>query len=258
MNAKRGRRLDRRAAERVARGDWAAGGPGLQALLSAASGPARPDELTREDATVAAFRTAQAGAAVAVAFVETTPPRRRVVIKTTLAKLLTTKIAVAVAATAAVTVGGVATVAATTGGGTGTGAGAATSASTAAGPSHSEARESSELPSGAHAGDQTGDRPATQPAPSPNLTGLCHAYTAGAGADHGKALDNPAFTVLITTAGGRDKVDGYCATLLDDHSASGTPMPSTTPTSTGRDHSDDTHPGSDPTAHATTPAHPSH
>jgi hypothetical protein len=48
------------------------------------------------------------------------------------------------------------------------------------------------------------------------MTGLCNAFAAGAGSDHGKALDSPAFTALISTAGGRDRVDAYCAQLLAD------------------------------------------
>lgn len=54
---------------------------------------------------------------------------------------------------------------------------------------------------------------------APSLVGLCHAYSSGNKAEHGKALDNPAFTVLITTAGGRDKVDAFCTTLLADPNA---------------------------------------
>ena len=38
--------------------------------------------------------------------------------------------------------------------------------------------------------------------PNPNLNGLCHAWLAGAGAEHGKARTNPAFSVLVATAGG--------------------------------------------------------
>jgi hypothetical protein len=50
--------------------------------------------------------------------------------------------------------------------------------------------------------------------PSPSLQGLCHAYGAGVGSNPGKALENPAFTALITAAGGKDKVSSYCTTLL--------------------------------------------
>ncbi|HJP79360.1 MAG TPA: hypothetical protein VJ914_34120 [Pseudonocardiaceae bacterium] len=47
--------------------------------------------------------------------------------------------------------------------------------------------------------------------PAPDLVGLCHAYTAGAG--NGGALP-PAFTDLVDVAGGQAKVSAYCATLL--------------------------------------------
>ena len=53
-----------------------------------------------------------------------------------------------------------------------------------------------------------------QGSPSPSMVGLCHAVDAGNKDDHGKALENPAFTALVTAAGGKDKVDLFCATLL--------------------------------------------
>jgi len=135
-------------------------------------------------------------------------------IKTMLAKLLTAKLAVAAAAAAAVAAGGVAAVAATgnlpgspdehstsTPATTADSAKPGGPATEATGSSHGEAKESGAVPSGS---------------PSPSLVGLCHAYTAGAGSDHGKALESPAFTVLITTAGGKDKVDAYCVKVLAD------------------------------------------
>lgn len=58
------------------------------------------------------------------------------------------------------------------------------------------------------------------PSPTPSLKGLCNAYTSGG--KHGKALDNPAFNYLILSAGGKEKVAGFCADLLDDkHGRSG-------------------------------------
>jgi hypothetical protein len=69
--------------------------------------------------------------------------------------------------------------------------------------------------SGAAAAATPAGRAATpNGSPSPNLRGLCTAYSAGVAANPGKALANPAFTVLITTAGGKDQVAGYCTTLL--------------------------------------------
>ena len=46
--------------------------------------------------------------------------------------------------------------------------------------------------------------------PSPSLRGLCQAYTAHVSQSPGKALDNPAFTALITAAGGKDSVTAFC------------------------------------------------
>ena len=53
------------------------------------------------------------------------------------------------------------------------------------------------------------------------MVGLCAAYHAAVADNPGKALNNPAFTVLITAAGGKGNVAAYCATVLA--SSSGTP-----------------------------------
>jgi hypothetical protein len=80
-------------------------------------------------------------------------------------------------------------------------------------------------------GNQNGDQNGTGPegangSPSPSLVGLCHAVNAGNKDDHGKALENPAFTALITTAGGKEKVDAFCAALLASASAAPKEHPS--------------------------------
>ena len=90
--------------------------------------------------------------------------------------------------------------------------------------------------------------------PSPSLVGLCKAYTAGAAAAQGKALDNPAFHALLVAAGGKDNVDSYCTTLLATATAhatgSATEHPSGRPSShpTGGPSS---HPTGDPSGHPT-------
>jgi hypothetical protein len=53
--------------------------------------------------------------------------------------------------------------------------------------------------------------------PSPSLRGLCQAYTAHAGRNTGKSLESPAFSALITAAGGKDSVTAYCVSLLATH-----------------------------------------
>ncbi|MCR3748136.1 hypothetical protein LX88_002074 [Lentzea californiensis] len=59
-------------------------------------------------------------------------------------------------------------------------------------------------------------KPDNSASPSPSLKGLCQAYTAGAGSEHGKAHNNPAFSALITAAGGAERVPGFCADLLGE------------------------------------------
>jgi hypothetical protein len=59
-------------------------------------------------------------------------------------------------------------------------------------------------------------KPDNSASPSPSLKGLCQAYTAGAGSEHGKSHDNPAFSALITAAGGAERVPGFCADLLGE------------------------------------------
>ena len=169
-------------------------------------------------------------------------------IKTTLAKLLTTKLAIAAAATAAVTVGGVATVAATGhlpgSGGHSTDTPASSSASAKPADESSHGKP-----------ETTGAGAEPNGSPSPSLVGLCHAYTAGAGSDHGKALESPAFTYLITTAGGKDKVDAYCANVL----AAKENPPATTPPAAA-EHTTPTHPSQaqDDNTHKNEPTKPSH
>jgi hypothetical protein len=75
--------------------------------------------------------------------------------------------------------------------------------------------------------------------PSPSLVGLCHAYLAGAGSDRGKALESPAFQALVTAAGSKDQVDGFCTGLL------ATPQP-------------DQSPDAQPSDRPSHPDHPSH
>lgn len=55
--------------------------------------------------------------------------------------------------------------------------------------------------------------------PSPSLIGLCHAVQAGATSNPGKAIENPAFSVLVDAAGGRDKVAAYCTELIGPRGA---------------------------------------
>lgn len=256
MSAHRSRRIDRRTAEHLLRGEpvraQAAGSDAVRDLLAAASAPARTGELAREQAALAAFRAAH--------LTSVPQPRRgSMLIKTALAKLLTVKIAAT--AVTAVAAGGIAVAAATgnlptqhgdgrTGPPTSTVSATtdqATHTSQAGSNGASDAADTNAT--GNHATDKSngdkanGDKNAGgSGVPSPSLVGLCQAYTARAAAEQGKALENPAFTVLVTTAGGKDKVPAYCADLLG--------------TQPGQ--SSAAHPTGKPTTHSTGPgqAHP--
>jgi hypothetical protein len=166
-------------------------------------------------------------------------------IKTAVMKLLTVKAAAVFALAAA---GGVA-VAATTGTlpTTLTGSEHSTSGMSAASSDHAggpsarpsasekgkgrDGEKDGNNQNGNHNGDQNGNQSGNGPegangSPSPSLVGLCHAVDAGNKDDHGKALENPAFTALITAAGGKEKVDAFCATLLASASAAPKEHPS--------------------------------
>lgn len=177
-------------------------------------------------------------------------------LKSALAKLATAKVAIVLAAVGG---GGVALAAGSghlpgadsadhhvsaqpTGGVTGSAhaSGGHGSASAAA---HSSAAAVGSAAAGRQSGTPNGS-------PSPNLRGLCTAFNAGVGESPGKALDNPAFTVLITTAGGKDKAAAYCSALL------ATPVAATPSHPVGRAHPMPAARSTHPTGPANTPSHP--
>ena len=108
---------------------------------------------------------------------------------------------------------------------------------------------------------ESGSTEVTEPAPhgtpSPDLTGLCHAWLAGAGSEHGKARTNPAFTVLVTTAGGVDAVDNFCVEMLgtsSNPSSDDSEAPEPSEAESDAPHPTPSHP--DRTAHPGNTAHP--
>ena len=186
MNAHGRRPLDAETAEQLLSGRPAAQRESrrLAERLSAASAAGFPGELAGEHAAVSAFRTA--------ADVDLSPqPGRRSMIKSALvAKLLTLK--AAAVAVAAVSAGGVALAAST-------------------GVLPNPLNQAPENPG--HSVTSPADSNGPNGTPSPSLVGLCTAFLAGAGEDHGKALENPAFTALVTAAGDAESVESYCAEL---------------------------------------------
>ncbi len=238
-------RLDRLAAELMVSGAWAGGRVGsdpLADLLAATAVSARDGELAGEEAAVMAFRAAHLSPIPEL--------RRRSMLKTALAKLATAKVAIALLA-----VGG---------GGVALAAGSGNLPGVGSPDSHPTGRPSISVTASENASHSTaaaaagtksaeaGKSHAPSGTPSPNLHGLCTAFNAGAGDNPGKALDNPAFTVLITTAGGKDKVVDYCKGVVASASAAH-------PTEADSHGSPSTHPSGEPTHPSgaeTTPSHP--
>ncbi|MCW2638279.1 MAG: hypothetical protein JWP76_585 [Dactylosporangium sp.] len=209
MSTHNPRRIDRRTAEHLL-GQAPMGlrnaHPPLAALLTAAAVPGRAGELAREQASVAAFRTAHLHPAP--------QPRRLSVLKAVVMKVLTVK-ALAVLGVAA---GGGVALAASTGTLPNPLAQPArvTSLGLSTAPAQAEQSREAHNPGSTEASKNAKDAKDSDvsKAPSPSLVGLCHAYSAGNKTEHGKALDNPAFTALTATAGGKDKVDMFCQALL--------------------------------------------
>jgi hypothetical protein len=217
MSSHRTRRLDRHRAEELLRGGPVAQHEAarLAALLRAAGAPAHAEELSGERAALAAFREA--------AHLDPVPRSRRPsMLKTFLAKVLTVKAAVAVAGVAV--------------------SGVALAASAEVLPNPLAKRPATPASHAPAAPSTTGSDRAAGPnersqgpkkTPSPSLAGLCKAYAAHPTAGRGKALESRAFTVLVTAAGGADKVDDYCATLADAPADKAT-KPDARPTDPGR------------------------
>jgi hypothetical protein len=231
------RRARTRLPEQLLPGDLPADSA-LARLLADASAPAQPHEVDGLSAALTAFSASQ-------------PNPRRSPVKTVLASMLAAK-ALAIGAAAA-TIGGVALATAT-----GSLPPAAQNAAhdlvhaPAAASAHSAKLDDDETEPTATPSDTSSPSPsATHSAtPNPSLVGLCRAYGAGVATSHGKALDNPAFTVLITAAGGKDNVAAFCTGILAD-APGGKPTALPTPTNTHKPATHPTHP-----AHPTKPAHP--
>ncbi len=68
----------------------------------------------------------------------------------------------------------------------------------------------------ATAGDRNSAIPALPHGTTPpDVAGLCRAFQAEAVVDRAAASRNPRFIQLLATAGGLDRVDGYCSAVLD-------------------------------------------
>lgn len=180
------------------------GPPLLADLLAAAAAPGRPVEWSSEQACLVAFRAAQLAAV----------PRsgQLSIVRTIMLRMLTVKAVLAALAAA----GGGLVLAGSTGivnnpfdglRFPGTSDRPAVDSPVPQAPGRQPSSEP--WPSRSVTGDRSG-----QPSRSPSLLALCHAYQAGNKAEHGKALESPAFGELITAAGGPDRVEAFCAAQL--------------------------------------------
>lgn len=234
--------LSRREAERLLDAP-AAHDSDLGRVLAAVQSPAHPEELRREDATVAAFHSARL----------TPPPatRKAFVSPTRLGGRAAVHAVVATAAVVSMASGGFALAGAVDLPSLPTLPGQASDRATEA---VSEARDGATSatagsPTGRPGGSATGkptkspsttssETPSATASPTPNLPGLCQALQATDRSDDGKALDSAAFSALATAAGGADNVATYCVSLIgapETAKPTGKPTDRPTPTTTPTD-----------------------
>jgi hypothetical protein len=177
---------------------------GLARLLVATSAPAAPEELAGERQALATF------AAVMRSHPPTLFPRRTAVPR----KVFTMK-AAAAALVAALSIGGVAAAA--------TGllpdqaspvANQAAATTTADAAAHGLGKAAvANMGGTAKAGSTDGQGRESGVGPDATAAaraGLCRAWEAGQGGDHGRRMDSVAFQALVDAAGGADKVAAYC------------------------------------------------
>jgi hypothetical protein len=233
--------LDHDTADRLLAGrlDPADAPPGYAAVVkvvNAATAPATTEDLAGEPEAVAQF----------VAMARSGSPTRASTTRRAgvPSRLLTVKAAAAVLA-AALSIGGVAAATGVfpgpakppAGHGPDTpGCGSATT------PGRSDAATTTTTAAGEAGSREHGGDTATGPdASGPARNGLCQAWLAGQGNDHGTREDSPAFRALAAAAGGADKIAAYCQAATPPDSANqgrgqSSPPTSATPPSHGAEH----------------------
>ncbi|WKU06519.1 hypothetical protein [Micromonospora sp. HUAS LYJ1] len=193
----------------------------LTRLLAAAAAPARPGELAGEQAALAAFRAARGAAAPGPAPAGRRRPR------------LTTGVVAWIAGLAATATAGVAFAAVTLDRPAERAPGPVPSATATAtvrpSPHRSEPQRHS--PSRRPGGTAPDGGPSAPPGPpghggpqnAGKLVGQCRAYLAKPPPQRAKALTKPGYADLVAAAGGADRVEAYCHTLVPQRPPSGPP-----------------------------------
>jgi hypothetical protein len=220
---------------------------GLAGLLAVATAPATPEELAGEQRTMATFAAAMRSTPLPLV------PRRTAVPR----KVLTIK-AAAAALVAVLSIGGVAAAA----GGllpdqaspVAQQAPATTGADAAA---HGLGPAAANLGGAANAGLAAGQGRASAVGPDATgaaRAGLCRAWQAGQGADHGRRMDAVAFQALAEAAGGADHIAAYCQDVAAGASADANGQSQASPPSVSTPPTSVTPPSSGPPADPGPPA----
>jgi hypothetical protein len=206
--------LERLLQGRLDPGSAPPGYGGLARLLAAAAAPAAPAELAGERLAVASF-----AAEMLQPRPSTLVPRRTAVPS----KVFSMK-AAAAALVAVLSVGGVAAAASGLLPGQASPVADQAAATTGAGAAAHGLGEAAVASTGGTAQPAATDGRGRASAVGPDATaaaraGLCRAWQAGQGADHGRRMDSAAFQALVDAAGGADDVAAYCEDVTAGSSA---------------------------------------
>lgn len=222
-------RLSRRESERLLDAP-ATQDSALGRALSAASAPAHPSELRREDAVVAAFHTAR--------LTPSPTYRNNVVSPDKLGSRAAARAVIATAAVVALISGGFALANSSylptlpgqaSDRATESVAKTPKPTETASETASETSTESTETP----AESVETETPTGSATPTPNFTGLCTAFQA-AERSSGKSLQSAAFVALASEAGGAELVATYCVDLIGEPEDKPAGKPSVLPTPTDK------------------------
>jgi hypothetical protein len=203
--------LERLLEGRLDPGSVPPGYGGLARLLAAAAAPAAPAELAGEQAALASFAAALGSRPPLLAPRRAAGPGKGLPLKAAAAALVAVLSLAGVAAGSGLLADRAAPVA------------APAAAGTAAGAAHglggaAVADTGGMAPAGAAGG--RGRAVAGGPeAAGAARAGLCRAWQAGRGGDHGARMDAVAFRALVAAAGGADRVAGWCQDVTGGASA---------------------------------------
>jgi hypothetical protein len=177
---------------------------GLARLLAAATAPVTPRELAGEQRALATFTAVMRSKPSTLVPRRAPVPRKTVTMKAAAAALVAVLAVGGVAAAASGRLPGQASPVA--------GSAAATTGADAVGHRLGKAADA-RLGGAARTGSPDGQGHASVAGPDATgaaRAGLCRAWQAGQGGDHGRRMDAVAFQALVDAAGGADSIAAYC------------------------------------------------